>query len=277
MLPEIVARMPWTEQEWSIDHQAKKITPRPRSQIGNEGISPEEQNGVLERLMVRARNQNSFEALRGWKDELSVIYGSPTGKIRVQRVASVLLGIVNFGVHLTACVNGEAGMKIWVARRSASKLTYPNMLDNSVAGGMSFGEQPLETIIREAIEEVCLPEEFVRHKTRACGVLSFYHHEAPTEGEPSGLLQPLAPYVFDLELPTDIILEPDDGEVGGFSLFTVDEVKEALKAGKFRPGSMMVLLDFLIRHSFITPENEPDYFEIVSRLHRRLPFLLPTS
>jgi hypothetical protein len=32
------------------------------------------------------------------------------------------------------------------------------------------------------------------------------------------------------------------------------------------------LVDFLIRHGIITPENEPDFVEISMRLHRRLPF-----
>lgn len=33
-----------------------------------------------------------------------------------------------------------------------------------------------------------------------------------------------------------------------------------------------VLIDFFIRHGILTPENEPDYIEIVARLHRRFEF-----
>lgn len=29
------------------------------------------------------------------------------------------------------------------------------------------------------------------------------------------------------------------------------------------------MLDFLIRHGVVTPENEPDFLEIVTRLHGR--------
>lgn len=33
-----------------------------------------------------------------------------------------------------------------------------------------------------------------------------------------------------------------------------------------------VLLDFLIRHGHITPENEPNYIEILTRIHGRFHF-----
>jgi hypothetical protein len=42
--------------------------------------------------------------------------------------------------------------------------------------------------------------------------------------------------------------------------------------GEFRPDSAAVLVEYLIRHGFITPENEPEFVEINVRLHRRLPF-----
>lgn len=37
-------------------------------------------------------------------------------------------------------------------------------------------------------------------------------------------------------------------------------------------GEILVLLSFFVRRGILTPENEPDYIEIVSRLHRRLEF-----
>jgi hypothetical protein len=37
----------------------------------------------------------------------------------------------------------------------------------------------------------------------------------------------------------------------------------------------MVMVDFFVRHGLITAENEPDYLEISSRLHRRLEY--PTA
>jgi hypothetical protein len=42
--------------------------------------------------------------------------------------------------------------------------------------------------------------------------------------------------------------------------------------GEFKPSCAAVMMDFFVRHGFITAENEVDYVEIVSRLHRKLPF-----
>jgi hypothetical protein len=68
---------------------------------------------------------------------------------------------------------------------------------------------------------------------------------------------------------------PRDGEVEGFELMGVEEVRVALAEGRFKPNCSVVLLDFLVRHGVLTPENESDYVEIVSRLHRRLEFPMP--
>lgn len=44
-----------------------------------------------------------------------------------------LLGILQYGVHMNGYVRTEAGgFKLWIARRSETKATYPGMLDNMV-------------------------------------------------------------------------------------------------------------------------------------------------
>ena len=53
---------------------------------------------------------------------------------------------------------------------------------------------------------------------------------------------------------------------------TVAEVQTALMNDEFKPDSASVMIDFLMRHSIIVPENEPDYVNITMQLHRRLPF-----
>jgi len=55
-------------------------------------------------------------------------------------------------------------------------------------------------------------------------------------------------------------------------LMDMEQVKAELAKGSFKPNCSLVLLDFFIRHGIITPENESDYLEIGSRLHRRLEF-----
>ena len=55
----------------------------------------------------------------------------------------------------------------------------------------------------------------------------------------------------------------------------VSEVMDALHAGQFKPNSGLMMVDFLIRHGLVTPENEPAYAEIMTRMHRRLGLSIP--
>ena len=90
-----------------------------------------------------------------------------------------------------------------------------------------------------------------------------------------GLLQPECQYVYDLEVEPGLKPKPNDDEVQGFYLWSVEEVKRHLVMGEFKPNCALVLLDFFVRHGILTAENEKNYIEIVARLHRKLPF--PTT
>ena len=56
-----------------------------------------------------------------------------------------------------------ADVKMWVARRSATKPTYPGMLDNMVAGGLGFGHSPRYTVLKESMEEATIPIEIAKN------------------------------------------------------------------------------------------------------------------
>lgn len=89
------------------------------------------------------------------------------------------------------------------------------------------------------------------------------------------MMQPEVEYIYDIKLDASIIPKPCDDEVEDFRLYTVEELKQALANGEFKPNCAIVLIDFFIRHGILTPENEPDYLEIMGRMHRRLEF--PTA
>ena len=40
-----------------------------------------------------------------------------------------------YGVHINGYVETDAGLELWVARRSKNKPTWPGKLDHIVAGG----------------------------------------------------------------------------------------------------------------------------------------------
>lgn len=86
------------------------------------------------------------------------------------------------------------------------------------------------------------------------------------------MCQPECQLVYDLEVSESVIPKPGDNEAEDFRLLTVAEVQKAMADGEFKPNCTLVLLDFFVRHGILTVENEPDYIEIVSRIHRRLEF-----
>ncbi|KKK13329.1 hypothetical protein ARAM_001996 [Aspergillus rambellii] len=193
----------------------------------------------------------------------------------MERCASPLFGIVSYGIHVTCYVEDSTGLRLWVPRRSKTKQTYPGMLDNTVAGGMSTGENPFECFVREAMEEASLPEDIVRANATSVGCVSYTYVRDSRAGGETGLVQPEVEYVYDVKLAADVIPKPNDSEVEEFCLFTVDETKKALANGEFKPNCAVVLIDFFIRHGIITPENEKDFLEIITKIHRRLEF--PTA
>ncbi|RAL63938.1 hypothetical protein DID88_003126 [Monilinia fructigena] len=222
------------------------------------------------------RSRKTFQVLSGWRDELYPVYGSDNEVLwSIERSASVLFGIASYGIHMMAyvrCPDVSYGIKLWVPRRSATKSTYPSMLDNTVAGGMATGEDKFEALVRECMEEASLPEDVVRKNVKAHGALTYMYIRGATAGGETGLMQPECEYIYDLELSDDVIPKPNDSEVEQFYLWTVEEVQEHMKKGEFKTNCGIVLLDFFIRHGILTQENESHFDEIKSRIHRKLPF-----
>jgi 8-oxo-dGTP pyrophosphatase MutT (NUDIX family) len=263
--------MPWTE-DWSVEKDSKRVTFAFR---GATGDAEKDCSTALAQFLQEVREKKVFGVLDGWRNELYPIYG-PNRQLlfSIERSATNLFGVVTYGVHLTAFVRTLDGMKLWIPRRAKTKQTYPGMMDNTVAGGLSMGEQPFQCLVREAAEEASLPEHVTR-KARPCGTLTYFQIRDVRAGGETGLCQPECQYLYDLELPLDVIPKPCDNEAVDFRLLSIEEVQKAMGKGEFKPNCALVVLEFLVRHGILTAENEPDYVEIVARLHRRLEF--PTA
>ena len=222
------------------------------------------------------KEKETFKVLKTWRDEPWPVYGRKGELLfSIERAAAGLLGVTRYGVHLTAFVrdsNAPYGVKLWTPRRALDKSTFPGMLDNTAAGGLTTGEVPFECIIREADEEASLPEEVVRKDAKDAGTITYvYISEEKHVGE-DGLVYPEVQWNYDLELPDNIIPEPKDGEAQDFRLLNVDEVKKELAAGNFKHNCAVVVIDFFMRHGILTQENEPEIKEIERRIHRKIPF-----
>ncbi|KZP04329.1 hypothetical protein FIBSPDRAFT_878612, partial [Athelia psychrophila] len=159
-------------------------------------------------------------------------------------------------------------IKIWVPKRARTKQTWGGYLDNSVAGGIPSGMPPFEALVKESMEEASIAEDIVRSHAKAVGSVSYYTRT------PSGWLQPEIEYLWDLAVPPGadpgpFTPKPLDGEVESFELMSFDDIISKMHEGLFKPNCALILIDFFIRHGHITPDNEPHYMEIMTRLHGR--------
>ena len=200
----------------------------------------------------------------GWRDELYPVMpiwgGSPL--LQMERAAVPHFGVRAWGVHMNGFVCLAGGLHMWVATRSRNKPTYPGMLDNTVAGGQPIGITPLDNLIKECDEEAGIPKALAQ-QARSVGVIS-YCHETLDGAKPDQM------FCYDLEMPADFTPVNTDGEIDGFELWPIEQVAECVRDSfDFKFNCNLAIIDFLIRHGIITPENEPDYIEIALGL--RLP------
>ena len=277
ILPSVIATMPWLPH-FQLTHHDRTVTIpyAPGTDVESTAISHQ---------LESARQNASFEILRRWRGELYQVRGIERD-VRMARGGAALFGIHTVGVHLmafcrTRMTGGEEEeeeMRLWIPTRAQTKLTYPGMLDNTVGGAITAGETQFECLLREAEQEASLPRELTTRLARPVGAISYFHVRDARAGGVGevGLLQPATQYLFDIELGADDDVVPrardGDGEVEAFCLWSVREVVGALREGRFKPNCAVAWIDFLIRHGFVDGGNEPDYLELVSRIHRRIHF-----
>ncbi|KDN44285.1 hypothetical protein RSAG8_05549, partial [Rhizoctonia solani AG-8 WAC10335] len=238
----------------------------------------DERSEAIERASLDWRSQGLFAGAIGgrqWRNEQYSVYVHPFKNIgiggdvafRLERTACELFGFVTYGVHMTMYTSDY---RIWVPRRSKTKQTWPGFLDNSVAGGIPVGMTPFESMVKECEEEASLAEDIARKHLKAVGAVSYFFQNE------RGNLQPEVEYMYDMLCPSAddpaFVPKPLDGEVESFKLMNWEAVIEKMKAGEFKGNSALALVDFFVRHGIVTPENEPNYLEIVTRMHGRLGF-----
>ncbi|EIN13181.1 hypothetical protein PUNSTDRAFT_94168 [Punctularia strigosozonata HHB-11173 SS5] len=263
--------------------------------------TPAKRSAVMKELCERWRDKGRFADVIGpkkWRAEMYPVYRDPFGAriemvvggkeedqqargcpnyaFSMERSACALFGVVTYGVHMTVYEEDGDGnrVKVWVPRRARTKQTWPGYLDNTIAGGIPCGMTPFESLVKEAMEEGNIEESIVRQHARAAGSISYFFR---TEAD---WLQPEIQFVYDLRIPRGLSTEaasafvpkPLDGEVESFELLDLAEAVSRMRAAEFKPNTALVLIDFMIRNGFITPDNEPDFVSILTRLHGRFEY-----
>ncbi|KAJ3282850.1 hypothetical protein HK104_010680 [Borealophlyctis nickersoniae] len=237
--------------------------------------TPDARTQAIDTILRQWKAEQKFVCLKGWRDEAYDVFAdAANGRrevvMRIERSAVGVLGMRAYGCHLNGYVRDASGdVKMWIARRSETKQTYPGMLDNLVGGGLPAGTKPHDNIVKECHEEANIPASLAR-KARPVGATTFF-----LDSEERGWI-PDTEYIYDLELPADFVPTPVDGEVQAFYLWSLEEVKEHLHLGEFMPESGLVIVDFLVRHGYMNASNEPDYVDVLSAMRRHLPFPGPT-
>ncbi len=199
--------------------------------------------------------------LEHWRDEPFVVnerFGQDPVFI-IERCAVPFFGIRAYGVHINGYVRTADGLKMWIARRAEDRVICPDMLDNMVAGGQPAGLSLMENIVKECAEEANLPEDLAR-RAQPVGVITY------TMETDKGI-KPDVMFCYDIEVPESFIPENTDGEVASFELMPVDQVAEIVRdSSQFKFNCNLVVIDFLIRHGVINPDEEPEYEDLVRAL-----------
>lgn len=180
----------------------------------------------------------------------------------IDRAAAPYFGLRAYGQHMNGFVRTPDGLKLWIAKRSATKVNFPNKLDNMVAGGLPHELSLTENLLKECWEEAAIPASLAM-QARPVGVLTYCKETAVG-------LKPDTLYCYDLELPVDFQPENTDGEVAEFLLLPILEVADMVhQTDDFKLNCNLVIIDFLVRHGLLKPEHT-EYLDISTGLHERL-------
>jgi len=194
--------------------------------------------GRLEDLARAASAEGAFR-LRGEAFDVRETFEGPV-IARIDRGGLPVFGIAAQGVHLNGLVARPDGLHLWVARRARTKPLDPGKLDHLVAGGISAGMTPFQTLLKEAEEEAGLPADLTRQAIQR-GTLDY----AITR--PEGLRRDRL-HLYDLMLPETFQPEPRDGEVEGFELWPIRRAFEAVReTDEFKFNVKLVLIDLFGR------------------------------
>jgi 8-oxo-dGTP pyrophosphatase MutT (NUDIX family) len=218
-----------------------------------------ERTVAVDRVLRALQRDGWFPAWRNEPYPVGPAFG--TWMFEMERAAVPPFGVRAYGIHVNGFVGRGPEMRLWVGRRSRHKPTFPGQLDHLVAGGQPAGLTLEENLLKECAEEASLPPDVVR-RARPVGITSYLSETE--EGLRNDVL-----FNYDLELPADVVPDNADGEIEEFFLWPIDRVIEELAgAANFKFNVAFVIIDFLIRHGFVGPE-EPAYLDLVRALRRR--------
>jgi 8-oxo-dGTP pyrophosphatase MutT (NUDIX family) len=207
---------------------------------------------LVERRIIHRLRGETYPILTRW---------ATTPLAGIDRAAVPYFGLRSFGIHMNGFVRRSDGLHLWVGRRAGDRGIAPGKLDNMVAGGQPMGLSLRDNLIKEAEEEAGMPAALAQ-QARSAGIVSYAMiHEG------RGLRRDTL-FIYDLELPADFEPRNVDGEVETFELWPADRVAASIRdTDDWKFNVNLVLIDFLIRHGLIGPDN-PEYLSLCHGLRQ---------
>ncbi|KAK9947744.1 hypothetical protein M0R45_003353 [Rubus argutus] len=189
------------------------------------------------------------EVIPGIRNELYPVtstFGAPI-YFSLERAAAPYFGIKAYGVQMNGYVEKDGKKFLWVGKRSQRKSTYPGMLDHLVAGGLPHGVACGDNVVKECEEEAGIPRSISKGAVPV-GAVSYadidgYRYKRDVL------------FCYDLKLPENFMPKNQDGEVESFKLIPVTHVANIIRRTHlYKPNCSLVVIDFLFRHGYISPE-----------------------
>jgi len=235
--------------------------------VNRDGVSlhpllahPDERTEAVAAVAADLNREWGTPALRGEMYRVVAQFAAAP-VMSIDRGVVSLFGVRAFGVHVNGFVRSEQGDSLWIGRRAANKTVAPRALDNMVAGGQPTGLTLFENLLKEAAEEADIPPALAA-TARPVGAIAYCL-------EDEWGLKPDVMYCFDLEVPADFVPRNTDGEIEDFTLLPVAEVARLVRdTNQFKFNVNLVIIDFLIRHGYLSPDTEPDYLDLIAGLRR---------
>ncbi len=218
-----------------------------------------ERTQAVQAVLARAAEAGHIPPHHGESYAVVMRWGEPP-LLTVDRAHAAVLGIPAFGLHVNGYVYADGETQIWLARRAADRPVSPGKLDNLVGGGQPAHLTLEENLRKEGAEEASLTAEDCA-KARPVGAVSYIM------AVDAGLRRDVL-FLYDLPLEPGFTPVNTDGEVDAFVRQPMAAVAARVRdTDDFKFNVNLVLIDFLIRHGFIRPDD-PGYLDLVRGLHR---------
>lgn len=221
--------------------------------------TPAVRTEAVGQVLVRLAEAGRLPPPQGEAYPVVMRWGDPH-LLTVDRAFAAALGIPAFGLHVNGYVRSVGEKRVWIARRALDRRVSPGQLDNLVGGGQPADLTLDQNLLKEAAEEAGLTAD----QCAGARPTSAVSYTMETE---FGLRRDVL-FIYDLPLDPQFAPVNTDGEVDTFLLMTMAEVAAQVRdTDDVKFNVNLVLIDFLIRHGFIQPDD-PGYLDLVRGLRR---------